>query len=334
MRRFAVCDNPEAKAKRRTFKALEVRKDSFDEKNIIDIASEDYFFEREFEGIEESLKVKENRYGRLIDVLESESKVHLSQNHLISELALNLSFRTESSRVNMALLLSEVMAWARTQIAADKSFVKQVENETLDKLFYRSNFGYSREMLARARFKMKNSREFKTQIQEAIEMLPIFSAMVEEKFKLMAPEISKRTQCQIITEKDFSNNTLWSKLEWTLFEVDSPIILSDVGVFAYSKDSDEYLPLMWALFNKKINHIVLPINKNTVLCGLNRASDLKLIKLKIKPNEINKSSAKLSHDFFVTDSVDLAIDYQGLIGDQNVNYGRKWTNELIDSYSN
>jgi len=330
LRRFSRCENPEVKSKRRVYKALEVGRKTAEEKNIVEIAAEEYFFEKDIVNgfsVEEELKIKENRYGRLLDTILNSRQTHRSQNILITDLVSNLSFRTENNRLEMAKLLADSISWARTQVTADKLFIKQVEREALDAVVKELGRGMEREKLAKARFGMKNSRVFKHELARRIEALPMVSKLVEEKFASESYGIAQKTQCSLISEKELTRNATLGSIEWSLKHFDTSLLLGDLGPICFCQKEQAYMPLMWALVRRSVNHLVLPISNSAVLIGRAKDHDDELLIQQTDASTINSASASLSYNFFVTDEVELASLYANQVGSMNENYNSKWVRE-------
>lgn len=332
LRRFSRCENPEAKSKRRKYLAFEVRSEGGNEKNIVDIASDEYFFEREIvngESVEDKLKVKEDRYGRLISKIESELIVHRSQDRLITDLVSNLSFQTESNRLDMSKLVSDTMSWARKQVIADKPFIEKVKKETLDKLVSEHGQGLDRELVAQARFKCKNSREFKEEINRSIDQLPLISELVEARFISESYDLAQRTQCSLISDGSLNDSAALQGIKWKVHSYEDSLLLGDVGPIAYCRSVGSYIPLMWSLLYEDIDHIVLPINRFTALIGETLSCDGSSVRLASSAYIVNFASASLSHNFFVTDSSALAQSHASYVGSVNGKYNSEWVRERL-----
>jgi hypothetical protein len=332
LRRFSKCENPEAKSKRRVYKAFEVRNSSVEEKDIRDIAAEDYFFERDIVdgySVELALGVKEDRYGKLLEKIESQQTVQRSQGNLITDLVSNLSFRTENHRIEMSRLLADTISWAREEAIADRPFYKKVERKALDLLAHEYGRGLGREKMAQARFLCRNSIEFKEKLAKAIDLLPEVTKLAELKFIAESYEVAQKAQCSFIAEKGLMLNQALSSIKWHIEQFDDSMILGDVGPISYCAEEMAYMPLMWALMRNSINHVVLPISKSTVLIGKTLSCSQELLEQQITSLIVNSASASLSHSFFVAESREVGTVFSAHIGSMNGNYNSKWVKEKL-----
>ena len=231
--------------------------------------------------VENKLRKLESSHASTLNKILREKKLHKSQWEKLSDIVLQLGFRTKNFRF-------------QAKDTAEKSLEKALNEIDKHEL--------ARDTIIQG---FRNNFNRKPNAKEVHQLTPIVLKELENK---IIPETKhllrgipweqpvRDASIKIIADGTPEYGHRYRNYVWKLQNGDSELLLGDVCVLALSTDSEVYEPAI-LVSGKNTDHVVLPISSTEYICGYDPDKGMKIEPPSVKL--LNEASIRLSNEFIV-----------------------------------